>query len=315
MTEDIPQLIRHEIENAQEILVISHLRADGDAVGSVLGLGVALWDAGKQVQMVLPDGAPKTFRHLPYAKQIKKKPAKPFDFVIVVDCSDLSRTGDILDQYGTPDINIDHHITNLNFGRVNFVDPASVSASQILARHMEDFGLKITKESATGLLTGLVTDTLGFRTSNMTPEALHIAADLMEYGVDLSELYTKFLVEKSYSAIKYWGQGISHLQREGPMVWTTLSFQDREAADYIGRDDADLINVLSSIKEGGIAMVFIEQDNGFVKISWRARKKYDVSGIALQFGGGGHPAASGAEVQGELEEVVSNVLAATRKLV
>ena len=96
------------------------------------------------------------------------------------------------------------------------------------------------------------------------------------------------------------------------MVWTSLSLEDRKLADYTGRDDADLINVLSMIKESDISLVFVEQTNGTVKISWRARPGFDVSKIAMQFGGGGHIPASGAEIKGELERVQEEVLKATK---
>jgi phosphoesterase RecJ-like protein len=164
------------------------------------------------------------------------------------------------------------------------------------------------------LLTGLVTDTLGFRTSNMTPHALRTAAGLMESGADLPELYRLALVSRSYPATRLWGAGLSRLKREGRLVWTTLSLADRKITDYPGRDDADLISVLASIQEADIAMIFQEQANRRVKVSWRAQPGIDVSQIAVRFGGGGHPAASGAELEGDLESVQETILAATRPL-
>ena len=118
MTEDLISFVCHELENAERILVTSHIRPDGDAVGSLLGMGLALQNVGKQVQMVMSDGVPSVFHHLPEVKQVRRRASGDFDFIIVVDCSDLSRVGRTLDHYRPPDLNIDHHVTNLNFGRL-----------------------------------------------------------------------------------------------------------------------------------------------------------------------------------------------------
>jgi phosphoesterase RecJ-like protein len=108
--------------------------------------------------------------------------------------------------------------------------------------------------------------------------------------------------------------GLSKLQRENTLIWATLTVADRKEVEYPGRDDADLINVLSTIKEADIVLVFVEQNHRRVKVSWRAQPGFDVSQVALGFGGGGHKAASGAEVDGTLDEVQTRVLKATRAI-
>jgi phosphoesterase RecJ-like protein len=188
-----------------------------------------------------------------------------------------------------------------------------VATCAILAGSLEDWGLPITLPVAEALLTGIVTDTIGFRTSNVTPEALRLAANLMETGANLPEIYMRALVSKTYEAARYWGIGLEKLVREDGLVWTTLSLQDRHSAQYPGNDDADLVNMLSSV-EATVALIFIEQKNAHVKVSWRARPGYDVAKIALQFGGGGHAAAAGADIPGSLSDVQQSVLAATRSM-
>ncbi|HEX7973100.1 MAG TPA: DHHA1 domain-containing protein, partial [Anaerolineales bacterium] len=173
----------------------------------------------------------------------------------------------------------------------------------------------VTQPVAAALLTGLITDTLGFRTSNMNPRALRLAADLMEQGVDLPELYRQALFQRSFEATRYWGYGLRQLQREGRLAWTSLTQADRQAVGYPGRDDADLINILSSIEDVDVVVIFVEQPNQHVKVSWRAQPGFDVSQVALSFGGGGHPAASGADVSGSIEEVRPRVLDSTRLVV
>ncbi|NTV37320.1 MAG: hypothetical protein HGA53_10235 [Anaerolineaceae bacterium] len=312
--EAINQQIREMIANANRIVVVSHIRPDGDAVGSLLGLGNALIEAGKEVQLILQDGVPGSFRHLPSSDKVTRRITSEYDLAIVVDCSDMIRTGGVLGER-QPDINIDHHITNLNFATINCVYPEAVATSVILANNLSDWGFKITPAVAKPLLTGLVSDTLGFRTANVTPGDLRVAANLMEDGAtNLSDLYQRALNRRSFEGIRYWGQGLSKIQRQGKLVYTVLSISDRASAGYNGNDDADLINVIQNVEDSDIAMILVEQHGGKVKISWRAQPGIDVSALALSFGGGGHPAAAGCEISGNLEEVQAKVLKATLKV-
>ncbi|MCC6146146.1 MAG: bifunctional oligoribonuclease/PAP phosphatase NrnA [Anaerolineaceae bacterium] len=302
--------IRELIREARHILVVSHIRPDGDAIGSLLGMGLALQSVGKDVAMALSDGVPANFRHLSGSDQIIRRATGEFNLTITVDCADLSRAGDILGDR-TVDLNIDHHITNLNFGKVNFVDANAVATCAILAEFLPQWGLPISQPVAEALLTGVVTDTLGFRTSNMTPKALRIAANLMEHGANLPELYYQGLIQRTYNAVRYWGPALTNLQKRGRLIWTTLTREDRDRASYPGNDDADLNHILSSIEGADIAVLFVEQKNNHIKVSWRSQPGYDVSKIALKFGGGGHPAASGADITGSLKDVQDQVLQAS----
>jgi bifunctional oligoribonuclease and PAP phosphatase NrnA len=302
------------ISSHQKILVTSHIRPDGDAVGSVLGLGLALQANGKEVQMVLEDGVPKSFRHLTGSDLIIKKPTDVDVCTIVVDCSDRNRIGRVIPEDLQPDLNIDHHNTNLNFAGINLVDSKATATTEILASLLPAWDLQITPEVAEALLTGLITDTLGFRVAGMTPATLRTAAGLFELGADLPVLYTKALLTRSFKAARYWGTGLSALQLEKRLLWTRLTLEDRQTVDYPGRDDADLINILQTVEDADVFVIFVEQNNGSVKVSWRSRPGFDVSKIALQFGGGGHKPAAGAEIQGNIEEVIPQVLTATRPL-
>lgn len=314
MDERLVEQARRELELASRVLVVSHVRPDGDAAGSLIGLGLAIQDAGKTVQMVLEDGVPASESYLSGSEQVLHKPEGDFDLTIVVDCSDLTRAGNAFKTDAIPDWNIDHHITNLNFARVNLIQPDAASTAEILAELIPAWGLPLSSQAASALLTGVLTDTLGFRTSNVIPKTLMIAAKLMEAGGNLFEQYRRSLIQRSYQAVCYWGVGLSKIHREGRLAWTSLTIADRHAVGYSGCDDADLINVISSINDIDVSLIFIEQKNSQVKVSWRSQPGFDVSHIALQFGGGGHKAASGADVEGTLEDVQTKVLTATRPL-
>jgi phosphoesterase RecJ-like protein len=307
----VDEKIRNRLKNAQKIGITTHIRPDGDAIGSLLGLGLSLIAAGKEVQLISRDGVSNTFRHLDGSSLIKNKLDHDCDLYIVVDCSDLKRTGSVFE--GKPiGLAIDHHITNENFAELNYVCPDAVATSAIIAEKARAWGLPVTREVARALMTGILSDSIGFRTTNTSASSLRLAADLIDRGANITELYNKALLSRSFAATSYWGYALSRMQHEDGLVWTSLTLQDRKSSGYTGDDDADLTNVLSSIDPLDVAVLFIEQKPDAVKVSWRARAGLDISNLAVSFGGGGHPAASGAEISGTLEEVQNLVLGATR---
>lgn len=315
MSNALTAAVRGKLAEAGRILVTSHARPDGDAIGSVLGFGLALQDAGYEVQMVLSDSVPSALKFLPGSDQVVTSPDGQFDLVIVVDCGNEERVGSALNGFSNIDINIDHHPDNTNFAEINIVDPKAVSVTEILTGLLPEFGLEISLDVATNLLAGMITDTLGLRTQNMRPEALRKAADLFEIGADLPSLYYKTQIQRSFIATQYWGAGLSELERRNGLVWATLSLESRKSIQYPGRDDADLVNILSAIEDAVVAVIFVEQEDKTVKISWRSRTgSVDVSQVAHQFDGGGHAAASGALVIGSLQEVKEKVVKATYEL-
>lgn len=304
---------RRLIAAAQWIGVISHERPDGDAIGSLLGLSLALAQAGKQVAPVLVDGLPGRYRFLPGSAEILRQFPAGVDLLVCVDCSDIDRMGldpSLLPRQ--PDINIDHHPTNTGFARLNLVDEQASATASLLVTLLPELGLTVDSPVASNLLAGIVTDTIGFRVPGVGPDLLRQAADLMELGAPLAEIFDQTLNRHSLAAARYWGLGLARLQREGRMLWASLNLEDRGLAGYAGSDDADLINLLMTIDGADITLIFVEQPEGRVKVSWRARAGMDVSRIAASFGGGGHELAAGAMLSGTLQEVVERVLQTTR---
>lgn len=315
MSSEIIGAIKSRLDTAKKIVIASHVRPDGDAIGSLLGLGLALKDAGKSVQMVLVDGIPASFKHLWGSEYIMKEPQGEHDTFITVDSADFKRVGKIFENFSQPDINIDHHKTNERFGKLNLIEAEEVATAAILTNHLPAWGYEITKPIAAAFLTGIITDTLGFRTSNTNPSALRLCAQLMETGADMADLYMRSLVKKSFPAAKYWGAGLSSLEQNDGIVWSTLTLEDRKRAGYGGNDDADLINMVSAIDGNKIGMIFVEQNDNHVKISWRALENgFDVSKVAKHFNGGGHAAAAGADIPGVLSEIRPLVLKTTRDM-
>lgn len=301
------------ITRANRALVVTHIHPDGDAVGSLLGFGLAVRQLGKEVVMACADVVPEMFRFLPGAGEITTQPQGDFDLVAVLDVADAKRIGPIGQALPRqPDLVVDHHITNPGFGLINFVDASAASTAELLTELFEPLGLTLTQPVAECLLTGLVTDTLGFRTSNTTVKTLGMAQRLMLAGAELPSVYDQALFKRSFSSIRLWGEGLCRLQMKQRIVWARLPLEARQSAGYQGFGDADLINVLASVREADIAIIFVERADGIVKISWRSVPGINVASIALAFGGGGHTAAAGAEIAGTLDEVEAVILDATR---
>lgn len=308
----ISQSIHTMLQVASQPLIAAHIRPDGDAIASLIGIGFALNNAGKQCQLVLVDGVPSKYKFLDGSQLISKKVQPGYDLVIALDCSDQKRMGESFSGLAV-DINIDHHITNENYAKANLVLPEEAATSAILAQYLPKWGFPLTPEISEALLMGILTDTIGFRTSNVSPQTLRVSAELMENGGNLTELYEKALVAQSFPASVLWGLALSRLKKEGKLAWTSITLQDRKEAGYSGKDDADLTNLLSTIEDIDVVVLFNEQNKCKIKISWRSDAGIDVSTIAHRFGGGGHPPASGVEISGNLEEVEEMVLKITKQ--
>jgi phosphoesterase RecJ-like protein len=305
---------RQTLRDSAHLLLLTHERPDGDALGSLLGMAWMLQTAGHRVTAFSRDGVPSSFRFMPGSECVADALPTSADACILLDCSDVNRIGDMAAPLPCPArINIDHHVTNIGYAEINLVDPDASATAELVCELAEPLGLAITAQAATCLLAGVVSDTLGFRTSNVGLRTLATARHLMEAGANLPSIVEASLYRRSFAATRYWAAGLGRIARDDQLVWTALTLADRASAGYPGRDDADLINVLSTIEGVLVALIFIEQERGRIKVSWRARNGLDVTSLAARFGGGGHPAASGATVEGTLDEVQARVLIATRE--
>jgi len=233
--------------------------------------------------------------------------------IVALDAADLGRLGKLGKQLPRlPDVMFDHHATNPSFATINLLDVQAASTAELITELLEPLGLPLTRVAAEALLVGVITDTMGFRTSSTTAKTLALVQVLMQAGASLPELYDLAFFKRSYYTVRLWGQGLSRIKLEERLVWTSLTLADKAAAQYPGSGDGDLINILSAVREAEVAVIFTERPENKVKVSWRAVPGVDVAKLAALFGGGGHVAAAGAEVTGTLAEVETAVLAATR---
>ena len=309
--------VEEAIEANERFLCISHVGPDGDAVGSLLGMGEILHRLGKDAVLALQDPVPTGLRFLPGAATIidAATVADEYDCIIVVDASSADRMGDVYRPAVHDDalmVVIDHHITNTYFGDVNWVEPGCAATCQMLVYLAESLGVRVSGTLAETLLTGIVTDTLCFRTSNTTPEVLAAATHLMEGGAQLAEITAQTLNSKPYRSLKLWGEVLPGAELAERVLWVTVSAEQLAAADAAA-EDLELSSTLSAVDEADISATFIqkftEEGAPQVECSFRAKPGYSVSDVAFALGGGGHPPAAGCTVPGTLAEVVPNVVA------
>lgn len=305
----ISQSIKQKIDDAKLITLVTHIRPDGDAVGSVIGFAETLRGNGKEIHIAFEETLPVRFRFL--KEKEEKKQSAQTGIILTVDCADRGRLPKAFAEQHI-DINIDHHATNTNFGELNYVNPKAAATAEIITDLLMEWEMPISPTAANALLMGIITDTIGFRTPNTTPHTLNTAAALIEKGASLTDMYQRSLSDMTWEASLLWGFALNKLQKEGKIIYTVITCEDRKKSGFTGRDDADLTNFLSSIQEAEISILFNQQNENLVKVSWRSRSNVNVANLASQFGGGGHPAAAGAEIKLSLQETQQKVLAVTK---
>ena len=312
-------MIRFAIEKANHVLVIAHIDPDGDAIGSLTAMGQAMQQLGKRVLLVCDDPVPERFLYLPLAGEVRRMPRTDtsYDLVIAVDCADESRMGWAFESLPEPKpsvANFDHHVTNTRFGAFNIVDHEAGSTAEVLHRFLIETGVALTPGIAASLLTGIVTDTIGFRTTNVTSATLRAAADLVDAGGDIADISLRALHQKPFIAAQMWGIGLSRLKTEaGGLHWTSFPREELQRAGIEGNPSSSgLVNFLIDIESAVMAVVLTEMTDGTVRVTMRSLPPYNVAEVATQFGGGGHALAAGCTLDGPLDRAESLLIDACR---
>jgi phosphoesterase RecJ-like protein len=310
--------IQQSINEAVRILVITHVDPDGDALGSLTAIGVALTQRGKEVTLVCDDPLPARFAYLPMSDEVKTEidSSVNYDLIIAVDCGDELRLGRAFASLPKPRpkiLNIDHHITNTGFGDINLVEAGAVSATEILYGLFHKLGFELTIDLALSLLTGLVTDTLGFRTVGVNASTLRIAGDLMDAGADLAMVTTQSLNLKPISTLRLWQIGLDKMRLEDGLIWASISDEERRAVGHLGTSTAGLVNLMADVNRAAISAVLLETEDGSIRVGFRCRPPYSVSNVARNLGGGGHDLAAGCTLEGPLDKAEALVVALTKE--
>jgi phosphoesterase RecJ-like protein len=300
----------------QRALMLGHVHPDGDVLGTLLALGLALADRGWSVDWGGPHGAPALLGFLPGVERYRRlaRVEAPLDVVVLTDCPNPLRTEGLLEQargLNALVVNIDHHQDNRRYGDINWIEPGAAATGEMVYELLVALRAPITPAIATNLFTAIHMDTGSFRYSNVTPTTFRIAAALVAAGADPAFVSGRLYEQRPRQALRWLGESLSRIEvsPDGQVAWLTLpaghvpeSFVETE----------DLVDYPRSIASVRVACLLRERDGG-VKVSLRAKGDVDVSRIAAKFGGGGHPNAAGCSLPGSLERAMRDVLAAVQR--
>ncbi len=301
---------------SRRIAILSHVRPDGDALGSQLALGVSLRQLGKDVSLWNEDGMLEKYSFMPCAKLLVRPPAAPqeFDLAVALDTAVPNRLGTAGEAVRSPRwINIDHHPTNPRYGDLNYIDPSAPATGQILFELISATQLPMNPEIAENLFVAISTDTGSFQYPNTTARTFEIGAELVKCGVNvgrvsqlLYESYPRRRVELLRELLR-----TMRFEAHGQVASFSLSLKTASELGVNPEDNEGLIDHLRAIQGVVVAIFFEELLEGKVRVSMRSKSEAaDVAAICQRFGGGGHKLAAGARVKGTLAEVEQLVMRA-----
>jgi phosphoesterase RecJ-like protein len=298
------------LRGAKTVLMPMHQNVDADGLSSPLAMRLALAQYGIDAYPVITDGDfPSNLRFLPGVESVLiygRDELPAYDIFCLIDCADRKRLGNFakddpsrLDG-SVPIVNIDHHITNGYFGVVNIVEPEASSSAEIVAEMLKLWGATITVDIARNLLAGIYGDTLGLRTPSTTPHTIRTVADLVECGAELEPVVDQLFRLKPRSTICLWEHALHNIKWHGPIIWTEMT---REGFRQCGAEMVEaegIVNFLSGTQGSRVAVIlYQDEDEQGWRVSLRGlEKNLDVAAIAAHFGGGGHPRAAGAHLEG-----------------
>jgi phosphoesterase RecJ-like protein len=299
--------IRDEILARHRFLITSHARPDGDSIGSQLAMAFALDALGKQVRIVNADPAPDHYQPFPGMERIEIAAAVDnlsVDAVIVMECSDLPRTG-VAGLEGQFLINIDHHAGNRMYGALNWHDEASAACGEMVFDLIQALGVPLTFEIATHIYLAILTDTGSFHHSHITPRTFDICRQCVEAGVTPAVMARRVFDSNSFGKLKLIGALLDGMELvdEGRLAVLYLDDQMLAATGSTNNDTEGLINLPLTAREIQAVVFFKVTGGGEVRVSMRSKYDVDVRQVASEFGGGGHKNAAGFTVTGALPDV------------
>ena len=308
----------------QSFLLTSHMRPDCDALGSELGMAGVLESLGKSVRIVNGDRVPSHLEFIDAERKIEifgetadMSDVGQVDVVMVLDTSAWAQLGPLADAIrgGTKQLVIvDHHVSEDDFSAEVFKDVTAAATGQIVLAAAESLDVPITERIATPLFAAIATDTGWFRFPSVRADTLQAAAKLVASGAQPAALFAQLYERHSIARLKLRGRILDHTQTDldGRLIYSIVTRDDLQQTGAQAADTEDAINMLLSVAETQVALLFTEQAAGTTKVSLRSRSHIDVRAIAEKFGGGGHVAAAGVTYAGRLEAAQAAILDAAR---
>jgi phosphoesterase RecJ-like protein len=298
--------IADEIRRRQRFVLSSHVRPDGDSIGSQFAMAYALRQLGKDVRVVNGDPAPGPLSVFPGVTgiEVARRIDDPGDAVIVMECGDLTRTGvEGLDRGFV--INIDHHLGNTGFGALNWFDASAAACSEMVFDLVRELGVPLTLEIATHVYIGIITDTGSFHYSNISPRTFDICRQCMEAGINPPAIAGKIFDSNNLGRLKLFGAVLSRMVLDASGRVATLCVNQKLARDCGGTyDDTEgIVNLPLTVKDIEAVAFFKEAGEHDWRVSMRSKGEVDVNAISKEFGGGGHKNASGCSATGTFDDL------------
>jgi phosphoesterase RecJ-like protein len=292
------------IENRQVFGITTHVRPDGDGIGSSLGLCWLLKSLGKQAEVVVSDNIPPSYATLPGADEIRHitEIDRQYDAVFVIECSDIERPNLInLDKQFT--VNIDHHATCEHFGTINWIDSTASAVGEMIYNLCKAIGGRVTKEIADCVYMALIADTGSFHYPNTTDRTLKVASELVKVGVKPAQISEAVYNGYTWGRIELMRDVLNTVRRDytGKVAFLRQTLDMKHLSGAVDGDNANFVNIPLSAKEVEAVCYMREVENGF-RVSLRSKGEINVAKIAEKFGGGGHKNAAGCFVQGNWDE-------------
>lgn len=297
------------IKRARSIVILCHKNPDGDAIGSLLALGIGLQSIGKDVFMVSPDGVPERYISLYGAGMIVRHLDRKVDLAIAVDCSnkEILGSGFKIFRRAKVGLEIDHHDFRRPFGDIQLVDPKAPAVGELIYKILNRLKVDITKDIAEGLLTSIIIETDSFRLPNVDPYIFRICGEMVKKGVDFYKLVDIIFWSKTKQQVLLTGVCLSRTKflMDGRIAWSIIRKKDFQR--FGGRDeDIDPVaDELRRIRDVKIVVLFREKGDNMLRVSLRSKDKINVASIAERYGGGGHFDVAGCEIPNTKSSIMS----------
>jgi len=300
--------VLREIRARRRFIVTSHVRPDGDGIGSALACSQILRMMGKDAEVVIHDGVPRIYQNLPFADRVIQADAVPAnDAVILLECDSTGRT--LLDGLEKCFlINIDHHASGRNFADINWIDSSVMATAELIFRLARLACVPVDRDIATCLYTALMTDTGSFMFEGTNEHTFTVARELVLAGADPALCARHIYFGHSTAKVRLLGAALSNLHREGPLAWIWITQDQMQRFGAREEDCEGLVNYALSMADVQVAIFFRELPDRRYRVSLRSKGEVNVSAVAEHFGGGGHKCASGCSIDGPLAVAVSRIV-------
>lgn len=306
------------LTEAKNVAIFTHMRPDGDCLGSALALKLMLEKQGKNVDVYGDITIKDTYNFLPAITTINHPKLKEYDLCVAVDCSDRYRLGDTwsIFERGQRTLKIDHHKTNDPFAQVDIVEMVG-STAEIMYQLFEELNWTLTREIATCLYTGISSDTGCFLYNSTTKQTHQIACKLLDFHLDLEKIHYYLFQRRTKEQILLTATALKNIEfiLSGKVAFTGLTLKDFQKINTTSNDTVGIVSMMANIDGCRIAILMGEEKKNTFVVSFRTDGSVDVSLVAEKFGGGGHKMAAGCKLYGTFEVVKAKLIDACREFV